>query len=130
MGALGVYVTARLVTRFATPRPWPPPRGARLAALRSALESALVMVRYLSVSVRCCPARSAAAAADVAAQPACVAPLALALWVSASRIHDYAHSAGDVVGGLALGAGFGAVLLLRTAALDRTLRQEAPPLLT
>ena len=64
------------------------------------------------------------------AQPACVAPLALALWVSASRIHDYAHSAGDVVGGLALGAAFGAVMLLRTAALDRRLRQEAKALLS
>ena len=64
------------------------------------------------------------------AQPACVAPLALALWVSASRIHDYAHSAGDVVGGLVLGASFGAVMLLRTAALDRRLRQEGAALLT
>ena len=64
------------------------------------------------------------------AQPACVTPLALALWVSASRIHDYAHSAGDVVGGLVLGAAFGAVMRLRTAALDRRLRQEAEALRT
>lgn len=45
-GALGVYVSARLVQRFAAPRPWPPQRGARLAALLSAIESALVMVRH------------------------------------------------------------------------------------
>jgi membrane-associated phospholipid phosphatase len=59
------------------------------------------------------------------AQPACIAPLVLALWVSASRIHDYAHSAGDVTGGLFIGGAFGALLLLRTHALDARLHREA-----
>ena len=122
MGTLGVYVSARLVTRFATPRPWPPRRCSRLEALRSAAEAALVMVRLPRL-------RFSALVLTWHAQPACVSPLVVALWVSASRIHDYAHSAGDVCGGLLLGAAFGAVMLLRTAALDRRLRHEAAALL-
>ena len=127
MGALGVYVSARLVSRFAAPRPWPPVQGTCLDALRAFAESALVMVRSF---FDCCVMTRCSALSAAPALPACVAPLALALWVSASRIHDYAHSAGDVVGGLALGAAFGAVMLLRTAALDRRLRQEAKALLS
>jgi membrane-associated phospholipid phosphatase len=49
----------------------------------------------------------------------------VALWVSASRIRDFAHSAGDVSGGLLLGGAFGALLLARTRALDAQLRAEA-----
>ena len=60
-----------------------------------------------------------------APQPACIAPLVIALWVSGSRIHDYAHSAGDVTGGLLLGGAFGALLLARTHALDAQLHREA-----
>ncbi len=59
------------------------------------------------------------------AQPACIVPLVVALWVSASRIHDYAHSAGDVTGGLILGGAFGALMLARTRALDAQLHAEA-----
>ncbi len=51
--------------------------------------------------------------------------MVVALWVSASRIHDYAHSAGDVTGGLLLGAAFGALLLGRTRALDAHLHAQA-----
>ena len=60
------------------------------------------------------------------AQPCCIAPIVVALWVSASRIHDYAHSAGDVCGGLLIGGAFGALLLARTRALDARLRALAP----
>jgi membrane-associated phospholipid phosphatase len=60
-----------------------------------------------------------------AAQPLLIAPVVVALWVSASRIHDFAHSAGDVSGGLLLGGAFGALLLARTRALDTQLRAEA-----
>ena len=96
---------------------WPKLRSSRCALLASHHSTLRCLCRGAALSV-------------AAAQPACVAPLALALWVSASRIHDYAHSAGDVVGGLALGAAFGAVMLLRTAALDRRVRHEAAALLS